>query len=364
MIHSFEGDALVVPADRPKQVTGHVRVDGITGKLLGARAFIDVAHTDPTDLRVSLVREGGAEAAIINRSEHPNGAYSIPKSLLADGDPNGHWTLKVADLVAGDGGRVSWRVELDVTDGDFFIELDLARELRETSVYRAAFDQAALRWAEVIVGALGARTLPNGRLVENLLIFASAPPIDGPGQILGQAGPTHVRHDSLLPIAGVMRFDVADLARMADDGSLFDVILHEMGHVLGIGTLWAEMGLVQGAGTSNPVFVGDRARQEYAAWLDDGNVNGNVPIENTGGSGTREAHWRESVMDLEVMTGWIGRGFNPLSRITAASLGDQGYDVNMDAADIFDRPRVAAVRGINRRRRCGCTRFVPMKVAA
>ena len=36
-----------------------------------------------------------------------------------------------------------------------------------------------------------------------------------------------------------MSFDTADLARMEADGSLTDVILHEMGHVLGFGTLWS-----------------------------------------------------------------------------------------------------------------------------
>ena len=35
-----------------------------------------------------------------------------------------------------------------------------------------------------------------------------------------------------------MSFDTDDLSRMEQDGSLIDVIIHEMGHVLGIGTLW------------------------------------------------------------------------------------------------------------------------------
>ena len=35
-----------------------------------------------------------------------------------------------------------------------------------------------------------------------------------------------------------MSFDTADLAQMAADGTLVDVITHEMGHVIGIGTIW------------------------------------------------------------------------------------------------------------------------------
>ena len=35
-----------------------------------------------------------------------------------------------------------------------------------------------------------------------------------------------------------MSFDTADLAQIEADGSLVRVIMHEMGHVLGIGTIW------------------------------------------------------------------------------------------------------------------------------
>jgi hypothetical protein len=41
-----------------------------------------------------------------------------------------------------------------------------------------------------------------------------------------------------------MSFDTADLDRMEADGCLQDVILHEMGHVLGFGTLWSLMDLM------------------------------------------------------------------------------------------------------------------------
>ena len=35
-----------------------------------------------------------------------------------------------------------------------------------------------------------------------------------------------------------MQFDVADMAKLISNGTLQSVVLHEMGHVLGIGTLW------------------------------------------------------------------------------------------------------------------------------
>ena len=34
------------------------------------------------------------------------------------------------------------------------------------------------------------------------------------------------------------RFDTFDLDRMVNDGTIYGVILHEMGHILGLGSLW------------------------------------------------------------------------------------------------------------------------------
>jgi hypothetical protein len=61
-------------------------------------------------------------------------------------------------------------------------------------------------------------------------------------------------------------------------------------------------------------------------------------VENTGGPGTRDVHWRERVFGSELLTGFVNRAPNPLSRVTAASLGDLGYQVDIDAADDFELP--------------------------
>ena len=60
-----------------------------------------------------------------------------------------------------------------------------------------------------------------------------------------------------------MRFDTADVADLEVDGQLETVILHEMGHVLGIGTVWGLR--VSGRGTSDPVFTGLAARGAWDA---------------------------------------------------------------------------------------------------
>jgi len=141
----------------------------------------------------------------------------------------------------------------------------------------------------------------------------------------------------LLPARGIMQFDSADLQRMEDDGSLAGVIIHEMGHVLGIGTLWSDLGLIQGSGSNNPEFTGANAMREYAALtnLPDPQF---VPLANTGGGGTREGHWRESVFDTELMTGYVDIGQMPLSKLTVASLQDIGYQVDYNKADSFILP--------------------------
>jgi hypothetical protein len=68
-----------------------------------------------------------------------------------------------------------------------------------------------------------------------------------------------------------------------------------------------------------------------------------VPVENTGGAGTRDSHFRESVFRNELMTGFVGTSGNPLSRMTAASLGDMGYVVDLSAAEAFTLPNLLAL---------------------
>ncbi len=177
----------------------------------------------------------------------------------------------------------------------------------------------------------------QGQRIHDVRIDASGEEIDGAGRILGQAGPTRVRTAGGLPITGVMSFDVADLETLERNGSLVNVVIHEMGHVLGIGTLWQRMGLLQGAGTANPIFVGANAMREYGALL---RVNRPmpVPVANTGGPGTRDGHWRESIFGNELMTGFLDGGINPVSRVTVAALEDMGYQVNYAAADNYQLP--------------------------
>lgn len=210
-----------------------------------------------------------------------------------------------------------------------------------TETQKGAFKAAANRWSRVITGDLPTVVVGNER-IDDLLIFAQGQDIDGPGRVLGQAGPTRLRPPgigvgALLPAVGEMTFDSADLEDMEDRGTLNDVIAHEMGHVIGIGTIWSRLGLLKGAGTANPRFTGENARREFGALKGDGGSPA-VPVENTGGQGTRDGHWRDTVFVNELMTGFVADPGNPLSRMTVASLQDMGYAVDLSKAEPYALP--------------------------
>jgi hypothetical protein len=145
----------------------------------------------------------------------------------------------------------------------------------------------------------------------------------------------------------MMQFDTADLAQMEADGSLVRVIIHEMGHVLGFGTIWDRLGLRQGAGTINPTFTGANAMREFGALQGLGTPLA-VPVANTGGAGTRDAHWREQVFGNELLTGFLNTGVNPVSRMSIGHFEDLGYHVDYAAADPYTLPSalLLAIMGV------------------
>ena len=208
-----------------------------------------------------------------------------------------------------------------------------------------AFKGAADRWSRMIVGDLP-DIVVDGQRIDDVLILARGADIDGPGRILGQAGPTHVRpatagDAAFIPAKGRMTFDTADLEQMEQRGTLNDVITHEMGHVIGVsGLIWGFKGLLNGAGTENPTFEGRSAMEEYGRLRGDGSEPTPVPVENEGGPGTAGSHWREKVFRNELMSGFIAAAGNPISRMTVGSLRDMGYVVDMDAAEPYELPNL------------------------
>ncbi|MEX3015663.1 leishmanolysin-related zinc metalloendopeptidase [Gymnodinialimonas hymeniacidonis] len=224
------------------------------------------------------------------------------------------------------------------------IHLSYATDLSDGR--RAVFDSAATRWNEVLITDFPEVDL-NGTPETGVLIEVSITRIDGPEGVLGQAGPTHLRPDTRLPARGIMEFDDADLERLELAGSFEDVILHEMAHVLGFGTLWGTFNLIAASGSMNPEFIGTRAVREYRQLVGTDAALG-VPIANTGGPGTREGHWRELVFGDELLTGFLSGTNRPLSRLSLAAFEDLGYGVDYTKADPYTLPefRDLAIMGI------------------
>lgn len=355
-------------------VVSAIHVTGNAGRVLRNISLrLDIEHTYDRDLTITLIspankrvklveRRGGSENNFestvfsddadisITDGEAPfNGTYRPEESLASlKGDKvTGAWLLEVVDSAWGDGGTLnSWSIQLwtqaatetpvDQPVSNFNITVEFLGGL--TSTQQAVFQDAAVRWSEIITGELPPVVIDDVT-VEGIHIGARGESIDAVGGVLGQARPTHLRPDSYLPAMGIMAFDTHDLDDMENDGSLLDVIIHEMGHVIGIGTIWQLQGLLQGAGSEQPVFTGGRAQQEYASLLGSA-VGEDVPVEGRqAGPGTADGHWKELTFGPELMTGYINSGMkNSISRVTVAALEDMGYQVNMDAADDYSLP--------------------------
>ncbi len=120
-------------------------------------------------------------------------------------------------------------------DADFVDIQVVSTDGTVTGARLAQFDAAAAIW-EGILNEYSV-DVPDGTFVS---IDASISFIDGPGGTLGQAGPDSgfVEGSFLYTATGFMEFDSADVPTLDGNGTFDAVILHEMAHVMGFGTLW------------------------------------------------------------------------------------------------------------------------------
>lgn len=222
------------------------------------------------------------------------------------------------------------------------------------ATYTNAFVKAAQTWMSIIstdhedyccsdlaMGFYGGVSKGTIGFVDDLLIVFEILDIDGVYNILGQAGPYYVRSWSggdRLPFYGIMKFDVADMARLSSEGTLEKVILHEMGHVLGIGTRWTTFGLLYPSNCKDdlqalPKFLGTSANSTMLAIDPTGSLGNKIPVEEGYGNGTRCAHWDEEGFGSELMTGLL-TGTTPISLLTVMSLQDMGYTVDKNSGNV------------------------------
>jgi hypothetical protein len=295
------------------------------------------------------VRGAGVDLTIVK-----GGGEVTPSSLTTD-------DKGVASGIAWRLGRFGGSQQLIATVGSLRAEIAATIQSGFDPVVRplgqalplalsAALNAAAERIHATIVGDAGDVPVLNfdmsrcglqgaalNETVDDIVIFAMEAPIDGVGRVLASAGPCVLRTQSRFPVIGIMRFDIDDIDALTANGRLPAVVLHEMLHVIGIGTLWRTRDMLLGATTTDPRFMGLQAGAQCVALggLSDC-ADGRVPVENIGGTGTADVHWRETIFDREVMTGFVESNADmPFSRISIASLEDLGYQVNLLSGDPY-----------------------------
>lgn len=250
--------------------------------------------------------------------------------------PTGGWTPAPASAVSSSAGLLLGH-PLPLGGGTLSISIVFDGGL--TASQQAIFTSAKTTWENALQG------YQPGITQTGPTITAKGVYIDGPGEVLGQAGWTEgvLEAGYALTTKGVMQFDSADLDSMESSGVLEAVILHEMAHVLGFGTLWS---FSYGGVVYNDVYPAPNGQYTGANALNEYRLEFNqpaatyVPVELGGGGGTANSHWDEvdggagltgitqvgtgNDMAFELMTGWLN---SPtfLSQTTLESFRDIGF---------------------------------------
>lgn len=170
-------------------------------------------------------------------------------------------------------------------------------------------------------------------------INASIAADDGPGGTLGfaQITNTGVGGGFRFSEAGIMSFDSADVPDLEADGTFAAVVLHEMIHLVGFGSLWEGTNNLLTTPSNGGPNVGEyTGAAALAAYNAEFGLNASfIPVENDGGPGTFDGHWDEQffgdptgsgAFSAELMTGFLDAG-SFLSATTRASFIDLGYNV-------------------------------------
>jgi hypothetical protein len=177
--------------------------------------------------------------------------------------------------------------------------------------------------------------------IDDLFIGVRIQKIDGVGKIAGYAGPCAMDDTGKIRV-GVMTFDAQDANNLIDMGAWDSTIMHEMGHVIGLGTMWSWNHLItpNAQGAPGPYYYTGPKGNEGLQMITGGARNERIEIEDLGGEGTARSHWKESVYDSELMTGYLeGKGkLMPFSLMTAKALEDLGYVIDETNVDEYTLP--------------------------
>ena len=218
--------------------------------------------------------------------------------------------------------------------GDYDIELVFSEAFSERQ--KNVLQYVARRWMAVISedlpdyeftqgwsGRCGDQSyeIPAGERIDDLRIYMTTFDVDDNPHAVGWGGPHVLREQTQLPVLGCMGFDL-------ERANLLITGLHEIGHVLGFGTIWNDLGFFQNPPSGELHFNGPLA---ISAFDDAGGRDypgAKVPLADP-------VHWKPGVLGNEVM---VTVGGGALSAITVQSLADLGYGVDVSQADPHTLP--------------------------
>ncbi|MYG80731.1 MAG: hypothetical protein F4187_02680 [Gemmatimonadetes bacterium] len=185
-------------------------------------------------------------------------------------------------------------------------------------------------------------------VVDDLRVWVTIDSIDGQGGAVASAGPCWARAIQftgsdviwLEAVLGRIRLDEADAAALEARGKLHSVVVHELAHTLGFGTLWELKDLLRNPSfpdspNADTHFAGPLAIAAFDAAGGTSYVGGKVPVESGARPGSSEGHWREGVFETELMTPFLEPSREPLSLVTIESLADLGYGVDLTKAESY-----------------------------
>lgn len=201
-------------------------------------------------------------------------------------------------------------------------------------------------WSDFLEGQIQVNDV-----IDDLRIFVAARDIDGWDGTVALAWPSEIRTIGGLPILAQIKCDPAVLSGGTE--YFYSVMLHEIGHALGFGTIWRYLGLLQNpsldsAGRVDTYFSGGLARVAFDHAGGRTYTGRKVPVENSPLFGV-DVHWREFVFWNELMSSFLWSddiGIAPLSAITIQAIADMGYTVDVSQADPYTLPLPSAKRPV------------------
>jgi hypothetical protein len=259
--------------------------------------------------------------------------------------------------------RIRWT--FDTAGLQAWLDANQRKDIDPPLVQRLYFEDAYAHWWQHVVLGWPLRSDgtplvgPDGAALTELSIRVVFVPFSGANATADVArvdveelrayaaeGPDGTR----FPTRGTIRVDTADVDRMLGDRARFkDTMVHEIGHVLGIGSMFVTgRHVTDEAEPGRAWYIGEHGCRGYAELLGAGGSE-KVPLQLLRERKTEAYHWDECALPKDFMSSEIDlsgggttnprcgdprqvSGINVVSRVSAGALKDLGYVVDLSKA--------------------------------